>query len=231
MTDDIRRDREGIALAILIGVFVALVILLAVVLLARGTGGGTAATTLPGTTLPATTLPATTLPTTTLPPTTATTGPPATTTTTAAPTTTTTLPPATTTTTEPFSGDTDWKNCPSGGVDAGQVTDVRFAQREGYTRVVFDFSGGVPLCSVGYGDPHTLAVLIYPIDTGDAFGPGIFDGSGQLQIGTISVNRVSSGGMGGGSGEWEFVIDLAGTKRFHIFTLEAPSRLAIDIED
>ena len=96
---------------------------------------------------------------------------------------------------------------------------------------MFDFSGGIPGCTIGYSDPHTLAVILHPIDLANPFASGIFDGSGHLQIDTISVNRVSAGGMGGGSGEWQFTIDLAGTRDFQVFTLEDPSRVAIDIED
>lgn len=224
MDDNPRRDREAIYLAILIGVFSALVILLAVVLLAR-TGGDDA----PDSTVAA---PATTAATTTTTLQVTTTDAP---TTTAIPTTTgatTTTTPATTTTTEaPFVGDTDWKGCAASGSSAGTVSDIRFAQRDGFTRVVFDFTGGIPACNVGYADPHTIAVIVHPIDIANPFAPGIFDGSGQLQVGTISVNRVGGGGMGGGSGEWEFSIDVAGTRPFNVFTLESPSRLAIDIED
>jgi len=72
---------------------------------------------------------------------------------------------------------------------------------------------------------------VHPVDIANPFAAGIFDGSGQLQVGTISVNRVNSGGIGGGSGEWQFSIDLAGTRNFQVFTLEGPSRVAIDIED
>lgn len=218
-------DREGIVLAILGGVFGALLVLLVILLLTRG-GDDTAAET-STTAPPATTTAPTTAPSTTAPPTTA----GETTSTTAAPTTTTTTPPTTTTTTPPFEGDTDWKNCTASGPDADRVSDVRFAQREGFTRVVFDFTGGVPSCAVGYADPTTLAVIVFPVDTGDPFDPGIFDGSGSLDVGTISVVRVDSGGMGGGSGEWEFTIQLDGTRDFRVFTLEDPSRVAIDIED
>ena len=220
MTYDARRDREGIALAVLIGVFAALVILLAAVVLTRGSGGGAAAAT----TTTSTSTTSTTTTTTTLPPTTTTS-----TSTTSTTTTTTTLPA--TTTTAPFDGTTDWKNCAAAGPDPGRGAAVRFAQREGFTRVVFDFDGDVPACSVGYGDPHTLAVIVWPIDGADPYDPDIFDWSGLLQVGTISVNRVSAGGMGAGSGEWEFTIDLAGTRKFRVFTLQAPSRVAIDIED
>jgi len=249
MSDDARRDREAIFLAILIGVFAALVILLVVMLLARSGGDGeaTPTTAAPATTSAATTTAAaTTTVTTAAPTTTVTTAAPTTTVTTAAPTTTaatttaatttttsttTTSTTTTTTTTVPFSGDTDWKGCTASGLDADTVSDVRFSQREGFTRVVFDFTGGVPGCTVGYADPHTLVVIVHPVDIANPFAAGIFDGSGQLQVGTISVNRVNSGGIGGGSGEWQFSIDLAGTRNFQVFTLEGPSRVAIDIED
>ena len=142
-------------------------------------------------------------------------------------------PPTTTTTTtkSPSSATPIGRGAPHPVTGRDTVSDIRFAQRDGFTRVVFDFTGGIPACNVGYADPHTLAVIVHPIDIANPFAAGIFDGSGQLQVGTISVNRVSAGGMGGGSGEWEFSIDVAGTRAFKVFTLESPSRLAIDIED
>jgi hypothetical protein len=232
-------DRERIVLAVLAGILGTLLLLLIILLLTRDGGDGTAGDT-STTAAPATTA-TTAVPTTTAPPTTATTAAPTTTatttTTTTAPatttTTTTTAAPTTTTTTTvpPFSGNTDWKNCTQSGPDPGKVSDVRFAQREGFTRVVFDFTGGVPACAVGYADPTTLAVIVFPVDIADPFAAGIFDGAGHLDIGTISVVRVDSGGMGGGSGEWQFDIQLTGTRDFHVFTLEDPSRLAIDIAD
>lgn len=231
MSDDGRRDREAIFLAIMIGVFAALVILLGIILLARSGGDDDSTATTaaaPATTAAATTAAPTTVASTTAAPTTVaptTTAP----TTTVAPTTTTST--TTTTTTVPFDGDTDWKGCTASGAAADTVSDIRFAQREGFTRVVFDFAGGIPACNVGYSDPHTLALIVFPVDIANPFAAGIFDGSGQLQIGTTSVNRVTSGGMGGGSGEWEFTIDVDGTRAFRVFTLENPSRVAIDIED
>jgi hypothetical protein len=75
-------------------------------------------------------------------------------------------------------------------------------------------------------------VIVWFLDTNNAYAGGIFDGSGQLAINTNSVNRVSAGGPSAGSGEWEFVIDLGVPDRpFHVFTLSGPSRLAIDISD
>jgi len=195
MSDDARRDREAIFLAILIGVFAALVILLVVMLLARSGGDGeaTPTTAAPATTSAATTTAAaTTTVTTAAPTTTVTTAAPSTTaaTTTAATTTTTstttTSTTTTTTTTVPFSGDTDWKGCTASGLDADTVSDVRFSQREGFTRVVFDFTGGVPGCTVGYADPHTLVVIVHPVDIANPFAAGIFDGSGQLQVGAAA---------------------------------------------
>jgi hypothetical protein len=113
------------------------------------------------------------------------------------------------------------------------VVDVRHAQREGFTRVVFDFEAGegVPGYFVSYTGPGRLSVLFTPIDIGAPFAPGIFDGSGEYAVGTTSVVLVDEGGMGGGSGEWQFDIEVAPNKPFAVGTLNGPPRVFVDIED
>ena len=98
--------------------------------------------------------------------------------------------------------------------------------------MVFDFSpGGIPGYYISYGGPTTLNVLLVSMDTLTPYEPGVFDGSGEHAIGTISVGSVSSGGMAGGSGEWVFPIETTGQKPFSVGTLDDPPRLYIDIAD
>lgn len=159
----------------------------------------------------------------------------ATTTTTAATTTeaTTTTAAATTTTEAPFFGDLEAKNCDAtGSPNAGTITDVRFAAHDGYTRVVFDFSGDVPGCFVSQLDPNTISVLVIGVAGDPPYAAGIFDAFGDLAITTGSVIEVSDAGAGAGSGEWTFTITTMDADRvFSVFTLADPSRLAVDIGD
>ncbi|MBI5158391.1 MAG: hypothetical protein HZA58_10350 [Acidimicrobiia bacterium] len=156
------------------------------------------------------------------------------TTTTAATTTTeaTTTTAATTTTTEaPFFGDLEAKNCDAtGSPNAGTITDVRFAEHDGFTRIVFDFSGEVPGCFVSQIDTTTISVLVIGVAGDPPYEAGIFDASGDLAVGLGSVIEVIDAGMGAGSGEWTFhITTFEGNRIFSIFTLEDPSRLAVDI--
>ena len=148
--------------------------------------------------------------------------------TTAAPTTTAALP---TTTEAPFLGDLTAKNCEAtGSPSAGTITDVRFAEHDGFTRVVFDFSGDLPACYVSQLDPNTISVLVIGAAGDPPYAAGIFDGFGKLNVGLGSVIEVIDAGAGAGSGEWTFTITTMDADRiFSIFTLESPSRLAVDI--
>jgi len=210
-------DRYGIILAALGGILVALLAAVIIIVLNRGEDGATATTTIASATSAETTLADDT---TTLPPTTEEI------TTTVAATTTTAAP--ITTTLPPFSGDTSEESGPTQGTPTGRVIDIRHHQHEGYTRVVFDFSpGGIPGYYISYTGPTTLSVLLISVPF-DPYEPGVFDASGEHAIGTISVGSVFSGGMGGGSGEWEFPIETTGTKAFSV---DDPPRLYIDIAD
>lgn len=147
---------------------------------------------------------------------------------------TTTLAPTTTaapTTTIAFVGDLADKNCEAeGSPEAGSITAVRFAQHPGYTRIVFDFDGAIPACFVEQIDPTTIAVTVWGVAGDPPYGPGVFDGSGTLAVGTEQVVAVTDAGMGGGSGEWVFhIVTIAPDHPFTILTLEDPSRLVIDI--
>ncbi len=145
----------------------------------------------------------------------------------------TTTTAAPTTTEAPFAGDLSDKTCETGGFPAaGTITDIRFAQHEGFTRIVFDFDGEVPACFVTQQDPSTISVLVFAVAGDPPFAADLFDETGTLVVGTVSVVAVSNGGAGGGSGEWTFTITtLSPDRPFSIVTLGDPSRLAIDIGD
>lgn len=144
----------------------------------------------------------------------------------------TTTTAATTTTTEaPFLGDLESKTCDAtGSPNAGTITDVRFAEHDGFTRIVFDFSGEVPACFVSQLDTTTISVLVIGVAGDPPYEAGIFDASGDLAVGLGSVIEVIDAGMGAGSGEWTFhITTFEGNRVFSIFTLEDPSRLAVDV--
>ena len=198
--------------AVLLGILTALVAVLIMVLLQRS-GDGTAATT---TTFEDTT---TTAPTTTAPTTTTTT------------TTTTTMAPTTTLT--PFIGTLDDKTCPTTGAPAAcTIGAIRFAQREGFTRVVFDLDGDPPACFVAATAPDVLTVTLWAVDI-PPIALGVLDPvTFSLAVDTISVLEVAEGGMGAGSGEWSFIIRTRTPGRaFEVFTLDGPARLVVDIQD
>ena len=208
-------DRMTGVVAATLGALAAIgIVLLFMVLSGDGETALTAATTTSTTTTVATTTEATT---------------------TTAPTTTTeatTTTAATTTTTEaPFLGDLEAKNCDAtGSPNAGTITDVRFAEHTGFTRIVFDFSGDVPACFVSQIDSNTISVLVIGVAGDPPYEAGIFDASGDLAVGMGSVIEIKDAGMGAGSGEWTFEIKtFEGNRIFSIFTLADPSRLAVDV--
>ena len=221
MTDRPGSDRFGILVAVLGGLLVALAAVLIIFLVARNDDGATTTaaastteTTTPGTTGPtaASTTEAltTTLGTTTTP------------TTTAAP----------TTTAPPFTGTLDDKSGPVIGSPSGRVIDIRSADHDGYARVVFDFSpGGVPSYFVGYTDAVTLTVILYPMNDGDPYDPGLFDAGGSHPVNAGEIVSVEDGGMGAGSGEYSFEIVVTAQRPFSVGTLADPPRLYVDIGD
>jgi len=221
VTDRPGSDRFGILVAVLGGLLVALAAVLIIFLVARNDDGATTTaaastteTTTPGTTGPTaastTEAPTTTLGTTTTP------------TTTAAP----------TTTAPPFTGTLDDKNGPVIGSPSGRVIDIRSADHDGYARVVFDFSpGGVPSYFVGYTDAVTLTVILYPINDGDPYDPGLFDAGGSHPVNAGEIVSVEDGGMGAGSGEYSFEIVVTAQRPFSVGTLADPPRLYVDIGD
>ncbi len=206
------------------------------------------------TTLP----PATTAaPSTSAPPPTTTTVPPpssTTTTTTAATTTTvattTTSTTTTTTTLPPFPGDTASKQAPGAMFSTfALLEDIRFAQREGFTRVVFDFQGtDVPWWMIGYAAGPTFEGSGGPPVTvdGDAFlrltmsSSGydlsgmevveVYQGPDVVEIGTNSVTEVARVEDFEGISEWIIGVG-GGEKPFLVGTLTDPPRIYVDIQD
>jgi len=116
-----------------------------------------------------------------------------------------------------------------------KITDIEFADFDGYTRITFIGDGQVaPACRVHYVEGEELALVTtwYPVDVFDPFAADIFDAGGYLNVGLGSVNWVESEGTGGGSGEWSFRIKLNNPSRpFWVSALSGPSRLVIDIVD
>lgn len=222
MTDRPRSDRFGILVAVLGGLFVALATVL-VVLLVSSDGADTTTTAAAGTTVAETTAP----PSSTTEATTTTTA-----STTTATTTTTTAATTTTTTAAPFAGDLFDKTGPVQGTPAGRLVEIRSADHPGYARVVFDFpAGGIPGYWIGYTSATTLTVILYPMDWGSPYEPGIFDGGGTHPVATGSITAVRDGGMGGGSGEWGFEIVVTSQKPFLVGTLDGPPRIYVDVGD
>ncbi len=181
------------------------------------------------------------------PPPTTTTVPPPPTTTTAAPTTTTT---STTTTTAPFAGDTDSKSAPGPMFSTfGLLENIRFAQREGFTRVVFDFQGTeVPWWEIGYatgptfegsgGPPVHVAgdawLLLTMSSSGyDLSGIEIvttYNGPDPVPVNTNSVTEVARVEDFEGISQWVIGVS-GGEKPYLVGTLLDPPRIYIDIQD
>ena len=164
------------------------------------------------------------------------------TTTTAAPTTTTTLPP--------FPGDLDPKDAPVSGSPNGNLVDVRTGKHPGFTRIVWEMDGatGTPWYQIGFGTPPFVNIggFEVPVD-GSAFlhvffFPGMrydisdpvdivqtYFGPEVIVVGVGSVEEVVF--IEDFEATMEWVVGLTAEKPFHVFTLENPTRLVIDIAD
>jgi hypothetical protein len=211
VTDRPGSDRFGILVAVLGGLLVALAAVLIIFLISGDDDGSTTTASTAPTTTPATTeAPTTEAPITTLA-------------------TTTTAP---TTTAPPFTGSLDAQNGPTQGTPSGRVIDIRSADHDGYARLVFDFSpGGVPSYYISYTDAVTLTVLLYPMNDGDPYAPGIFDAGGSHPVAAGEIISVEDGGMGAGSGEYAFEVVVTAQRPFSVGTLIDPPRLYIDVGD
>lgn len=206
---------------------------LALALIAAACGGGAATSSAAPTTTAATT-------TTTQGTTTTTVGA-----TTAAPTTT----EGTTTTSSAFAGDTNPKSAPTRGTPYGTLTDVRTAQREGFTRIVFDFGGtdGIPEYDVRYQSPPFrntadqdvpvagsafLRVRVFPawradLNLPDA--PLTYTGPLRFDPHTASVEEVVF--VEDFEALMIWVVGLTAQRPFTIGTLTDPPRIYVDIAD
>lgn len=220
MTTGPRSDRFGMLVAVLGGLFVALAAVLVILLVSRSGGEATTTAAAPTTGVETTLAPVTTAAdTTAAPPTTE-------------PTSTTTAATTTTTTLAPFAGDLVNKTGPVQGTPAGRLAGIRSAPHDGYARVVFDFpAGGIPSYWVGYTGASTLTLILYPMDWGTPYDPGIFDAAGNHAVAAGSIVSVGDGGMGGGSGEWAFEIRVTSQKPFLVGTIDGPPRLYVDVGD
>jgi hypothetical protein len=231
-------------LTVLGGVLTILVIVLVVVLVNRGDGDGSAAnisttttTTAPEQTTSTAATPApttTTVPATTLP----------------SPTSTTAAPPTPTTTTiPPFDGTTDTKSGGAGDSDS-RLVEVRVGKHPGFTRVVWEMDGssGTPLYDVGLaaGPFGNVSGNTVPVD-GNAFihvrlFPGMrwdisdpngivqtYFGPEEIDVGIGSIVEVVF--LEDFEANMEWVIGLTTERPFKVFTLESPTRLAVDVAD
>jgi hypothetical protein len=118
------------------------------------------------------------------------------------------------------------------GSPGGRLLRIRSAGHADFTRVVFDFApGGIPGYWIGYTDATHLSVIVFPIDWGNPYDAGIFDGGGVHPVGIGSVASVLDAGIGGGSGEWSFNIVVSSQKPFLVGTEDGPPRIYIDIAD
>ena len=226
-----------------------LTLLLAFTLVVAACGDDDALTTQAPTTNPPATTATTAAP---PPPSTTTTAAPAptTTVTTSAPTTTVTTLAPTTTTTVPFNGTIDSKSGDFAGNPGGLLIDVRTGKHSGFTRVVWELDGatGAPWYQIGYADPPFANVADDQIPVnGNAFirvvfSPGnrydltdpnniflVYQGSEAITVNQGSVVQVVF--IDDFEATMEWVVGLSAQKPFHVFTLENPVRLVVDIAD
>ncbi len=166
----------------------------------------------------------------------------------APPTTVATTTTATTAPTESFAGSTDPQTAPGDPFGSfAFLSDVRVQQREGFTRVVFDFEGDtVPWWSVEYAAGPFVSVADEPIPVGgtaflrvvlastsfDLSGAEVritYDGPEQVAANTNSVVEIVRTDDFEGSSTW--VVGVMGIKPYAVGTLTGPARIFIDIED
>ena len=132
----------------------------------------------------------------------------------------------------------------SATTDRAQITDVRVAGHDGYDRVVFEFTGGIPQVLIEavlppfYQDASGLPLEV----NGTAFlritlrdaskvapeGGVTYDGPTEFEPGLPQVVHLIEGGDFEAVSTWYLGLDGGGCLR--IITLAGPSRLVIDIE-
>jgi len=222
--------------------------LAAFAVLAAACGDDDTALTTPTTTTAAPATTSTSAP----PPTTATTSTAAPSTTTTAATTTTTAAPTTTSTTTtavpPFNGTVDPKQGTMSGSPDARLVDVRVGSHPGFTRVVWEMDGslGTPMYQIGYSNPPFeniggftvplvgatfIHVMFFPGMRYDITDPvdiiQTYLGPETIPVNAGSVTEVVF--LEDFEANMEWIIGLTAQKPFHVFTLENPTRLVIDI--
>ena len=129
-------------------------------------------------------------------------------------------------------------------VARANITDVRIGTHDGYDRVVFEFSGGLPEASLERAEPpFTHDASGEPIDVaGESFlrlimrggtkqqddGTSSFDGPTDFDPGQPALIDLVEGGDFEAQSTWYF--GLAGESCVRVLTLEAEPRIVIDIE-
>jgi hypothetical protein len=146
---------------------------------------------------------------------------------------------------EPFNGGREPVEAPPpAGFVTALLIDVQTGEHEGFDRITFEFSGGVPGFRVEYveppihADPSDLLIEI----AGDAFirirmepaagydpdtGTPTYNGPLELTPGFASL--VEAERMGDFEGVLQWVLGLTEKTDFRVETLEGPPRLVIDV--
>lgn len=123
------------------------------------------------------------------------------------------------------------------------LTDVRIAGHGGYDRIVFQFDGGVPQVELKQGQPPFTtdpAGLPLPVD-GDAFlqltfrgasrggsdGPITYAGPTDFDPQLPELWQVRM--AGDFEGVLTFILGLVDPPCFDLFTLDAPTRVVLDL--
>lgn len=130
--------------------------------------------------------------------------------------------------------------------DRAQITDVRVGTHDGYDRVVFEFSGGIPQTLIEavlepfYQDPSGLPLTV----SGTAFlkitmhgaskvspdGGITYTGSTNFEPGFDQLVQLIEGGDFEAVSTWYLGLNGGGGGCLRVLTLAGPSRLVIDIE-
>lgn len=123
------------------------------------------------------------------------------------------------------------------------LTDIRIAGHEGYDRIVFEFDGGVPQVELKQGQP--------PFTTDPAGQPLTVEGDAFLQLTFRGASRGGADGpvtyngptdfdpmltelwqvrmAGDFEGVMTFILGLVDPPCHHLFTLESPTRVVLDL--
>ena len=153
-----------------------------------------------------------------------------------------------TTTAPGFTGDTATKSGQMVGSPDPRLVDVRWAQRDGFTRVVFDFGGdsGTPMYEVGYssgpftdlqGTPVPVAGTAFvqvnlastSFDLSGAEVRITYEGPDRIDVSSNSVTEVVVLEDFEGVSTW--IIGVTAEKPFQVGTLTDPPRVYVDIQD